>query len=122
MPAFIRGIGVTPTGVQIYNASDWIQLTLVAGTTGISLGSDSSTASGQGCPLPVDRPLSLIVGPGTTIWAAGDDGSVVGMAEQPLPWNNAFIDGIAQILGKRIEDLILAQEAERRSFGDADVF
>lgn len=123
MAALITGVHVGPQGSQVYMSSDWAQLTLCTASTGISVASDRSMAAdGQGFPLPVDRPVNLIVGPGTTLWCAGDDGAIVGIAEQPLPWNLAFIDGLATILGEKIEKLILQREAENQAAGDADVF
>lgn len=96
----IRGVQVGAQGSLLTNSEEWLQVTLCTSTTGVSIATNrDQAADGTGFPLPVDTPVTIILAPSSTLWAGGDPGSNVGVAEQPLPWDRLLLTAIGTAMG-----------------------
>lgn len=100
MALWIRGIPLRTQGTEIIKTTDWEQITVTAATSGISIStSRDEVANRVGMPVPVGAQLIFIAPPNSSVYAAGDDGSIIGVCSQPLPWSSDMLDAIAISLG-----------------------
>ena len=66
------------------SGSGWILVTVWTTSTGVLVGTGQMTAESP--TLPVDTPVSLLIGPQTAIFAAAQvAGAVINVAAQPVP-------------------------------------
>lgn len=99
---WIRGVQVGEQGTEIVRASDWTQVTITVGAPGVTIStSRDDCANRSGMPVPSGSQLIFICPPDSIVYAAGDSGTIVGVATQPLPWGTETLDAIAESLGLR---------------------
>ena len=67
----------------VIRAERWLQVTFKSAGSNVSIGTKSGeVAAGNG--FPVGDVVSIIVSPGSQIYASGDDGSYLNVIVQPL--------------------------------------
>lgn len=82
----IHGAAVNQTGTLLVSTGEWVQVTFSTVTPGVMLStSRDDAASFSGMPLPSGSSLTLILSPGSSVWGAGERGSIIGVAVQSLP-------------------------------------
>lgn len=93
-PGKVSTLSADATPKSILQASTWLVITLIKNDAGgnVSIGTDQTITTLSGMALATDTPLTLLIAPGTELFAVGSGGTMFSMFIQPHPYIQAIIE------------------------------